>query len=104
MANLCSFVRFSSNRWRGRVGEFEARAKDTLALMNSIAFPLRVGRALRRRRAILNITQEKLSADLGMDRAYYACIERGQKNMRMDTLERVCLALGSQPWEILKDT
>ena len=72
--------------------------------MNTIAFPLRVGRALQRRRASLNITQEKIAADLGMDRAYYACIERGQKNIRMDTLERVCLALNSRPWEILKDT
>jgi transcriptional regulator with XRE-family HTH domain len=71
--------------------------------MRPTPFPLRVGRALKRRRAELKITQQAIAAASGMERTYYSGIERGLKKIRIDTLEKLCLALQSRPWEILKD-
>jgi len=67
------------------------------------AFPSRIGSALKRRRDFLDITQQKVAAEVGMERSYYSDIERGLKRIRIDTLEKICLALQSRPWEILKD-
>lgn len=71
--------------------------------MRPTPIPLRIGRALKRRRAALRITQQTVAAASGMERTYYSDIERGLKKIRIDTLEKLCLALQSRPWEILKD-
>ncbi len=38
-----------------------------------------------------------------MHRTYYSAIERGEKNLQIDTLQRVCDGLGVQMWQIMKD-
>jgi transcriptional regulator with XRE-family HTH domain len=39
-----------------------------------------------------------------MHRAYYGAIERGQKNVQLTTLERVCDGLDVPMWEVIRDT
>lgn len=65
--------------------------------------PQRIGAALRRRREAQEISQEDFAERVGMHRTYYSAIERGRKNMRLETLERICTALRSRMWEVLKD-
>ena len=43
-----------------------------------------------------------LTLDLG--RTYYSAIERGEKNLQLDTLQRVCEGLQAPIWEVFKDT
>ncbi|MCL1634790.1 helix-turn-helix domain-containing protein [Luteimonas sp. SX5] len=70
-----------------------------------MAIPLmqRIGRALRTRRKHAGRSQESFAAQIGMHRTYYSAIERGEKNLQIDTLQRVCAGLGVQMWEVLKD-
>jgi len=38
-----------------------------------------------------------------MHRVQYGKVERGQTRVRVDTLERLCTALGARPWEVLQE-
>jgi transcriptional regulator with XRE-family HTH domain len=38
-----------------------------------------------------------------MHRTYYGAIERGQKNVRLETLERICAVLKISMWEVMQD-
>lgn len=63
----------------------------------------RIGSALRSRREALDISQEDFAETVGMHRTYYSAIERGLKNVRMETLERLCASLKTKMWEVVKD-
>lgn len=63
----------------------------------------RIGNALRSRREALDISQEDFAETVGMYRTYYSAIERGLKNVRMETLERLCASLKTKMWEVVKD-
>jgi transcriptional regulator with XRE-family HTH domain len=65
--------------------------------------PERIGAALRQRREALEISQEDLAEQVQMHRTYYSSIERGLKNIRVETLERLCAALKTRMWEVIKD-
>lgn len=71
--------------------------------MKRTRLPLRVGLALRRRREALEISQEDFAEMVQMHRTYYSSIERGLKNVRVETLERICSALKTRVWEVLKE-
>jgi len=71
--------------------------------MKRDSFPERVGTALRRRREAQEISQEAFAELVGMHRTYYSAIERGRKNIRLETLERICTALHSRMWEVIKE-
>ena len=71
--------------------------------MKRNSLPERIGAALRRRREAQEISQEDFAELVDMHRTYYSAIERGKKNMRLETLERICTALRSRMWEVLKD-
>lgn len=71
--------------------------------MKRIRLPQRIGLALRRRREALDISQEDFAEQVQMHRTYYSSIERGLKNIRIETLERICAALKTRIWEVLKD-
>jgi len=62
-----------------------------------------LGRALRARREASGYSQESYADAIGMHRTYYSAIERGEKNLQLDTLQRICNGLGCQLWEVLKD-
>ena len=71
--------------------------------MKRIPLQKRIGNALRTRREALDISQESFAEQVGMHRTYYSAIERGRKNLRVETLERLCAALETKIWEVVKD-
>ncbi len=62
-----------------------------------------LGKALRERRAAAGYSQEGFADLIGMHRTYYSAIERGEKNLQLDTLQKVCLGLNCKPWEVLRE-
>jgi transcriptional regulator with XRE-family HTH domain len=71
--------------------------------MKRNTLPQRIGAALRRRREAQEISQEDFAELVGMHRTYYSAIERGLKNIRLETLERICAALHVRMWEVVKE-
>lgn len=71
--------------------------------MRSRSLLVRVGLALRKRREAREYTQEGFADKIGMHRAYYGAIENGKKNLQLTTLERVCIGLDVEIWEVLRD-
>jgi transcriptional regulator with XRE-family HTH domain len=63
----------------------------------------RIGKALRVRREAAGYSQEAFADQIAMHRTYYSAIERGEKNMQLDTLQRICRGLGTKLWEVLRD-
>jgi transcriptional regulator with XRE-family HTH domain len=63
----------------------------------------RVGAAIRKRREATGHTQESFADDIKMHRSYYSAIERGEQNITLDTLQRICKPLGVKIWEVMKD-
>ena len=66
--------------------------------------PARVGATIRKRREALGLSQEAFADRIDMHRNAYGAIERGEKTMRLDTLERVADGLGVEAWRILRDS
>lgn len=62
-----------------------------------------LGKAIRLRRKASGHSQESFADKIGMHRAYYSAIERGEKNLQLDTLQRVCDGLAVRMCELLKD-
>lgn len=63
----------------------------------------RLGEMIRRRRESAAISQEGFADRIRMHRAYYGALERGEKNLQLSTLERVCEGLGCALWEVVRD-
>jgi transcriptional regulator with XRE-family HTH domain len=68
---------------------------------HSIAVQL--GKALRGRRQAAGMSQDDFADHIDMHRAYYAAIERGEKNVTLKTLKRISDGLGATMSEILED-
>lgn len=64
--------------------------------------PQCLGKAFRKRREALGFSQESFADEIGMHRTYYSAIERGEKNLQLDTLQRVCEGLQTPIWEVFK--
>lgn len=58
---------------------------------------------MRKLRAALELSQDKFADTIGMHRAYYASIERGERNVTLWTLWRVAQGLGVKPSELLAE-
>lgn len=71
--------------------------------MATTGFLKRLGKAIRARREAAGYSQEGFADAIGMHRTYYSAIERGEKNLQLDTLARVCKGLGCRIWEPIKD-
>jgi transcriptional regulator with XRE-family HTH domain len=63
----------------------------------------RVGTSIRRRREALGFSQDGFAAHIGMHRAYYSALERGEKNLTLGTLQRLCRGLEVSPSDILRE-
>lgn len=63
----------------------------------------RLGHALRKKRVALGFSQEGFADHIDMHRTYYSAIERGEKNLQLDTLERLSIGLEKSLWEIFKE-
>ena len=57
------------------------------------ALPERLGEVIRRRREAAGWSQEAFADAIGMHRAQYGLIERGKKDLRLSSLERVVAGL-----------
>lgn len=62
-----------------------------------------IGKALRKRRDALKVSQEAFADQIKMHRTYYSAIERGEKNIELLTLQRVCKGLKVPIWQVLRD-
>ena len=69
--------------------------------MNKPTMAQRVGAAIRERRIEKGHSQDQFADLIQMHRAYYSSIERGEKNITLNTLCRVADGLGSSMAELL---
>jgi transcriptional regulator with XRE-family HTH domain len=60
-----------------------------------------LGRAIRRSRERLGLSQEELASRSGLHRTYVGGIERGERNPSYMNILRIAEALGEQPSELL---
>lgn len=63
----------------------------------------RLGKAIRVRRRRLGLSQEAFAARIEMHAAYYAKIERGEKNVTMITLQRIAAGLRVRMADLMQD-
>lgn len=65
-------------------------------ILTTAAYKKRIGASIRALRVIGNESQDTFAARLKMHRTYYSAIERGEKNLTIATLARIC-RLHNQP-------
>lgn len=65
--------------------------------------PERLGSTFRRRRESLAYSQESFADFIGMHRTYYSAIERGEKNLQLDTLHRISVGLKLPLSEVFRE-
>lgn len=53
-----------------------------------------LGKRIRQLRLLTRLSQEKFAAKAGLDRTYYAGIERGERNPSVKQLAKIAAALG----------
>lgn len=63
----------------------------------------RVGANLRRIRTARGASQEAYALELGWDRTYVGGLERGERNLTLDTLEELAQRAGVDPLELLRE-
>jgi transcriptional regulator with XRE-family HTH domain len=61
-----------------------------------------LGEAIRQARKEGGLSQEGLALAAGVDRAFMSALERGQRNVTMTNLLKVCRALDERPSELFK--
>ena len=61
------------------------------------------GESVKAKRISKNLSQEKFSLLIQMDRTYYASVESGQRNISLKNIEKIISGLGSTYEEIFKD-
>lgn len=57
---------------------------------------------MRSRRTAMGFSQDSFADAIGMHRAYYSAIERGERNLTLQTMARVAEGLEVKPSELLK--
>ena len=67
--------------------------------------PLRdiLGRNMRRLRAERGVSQEVLAHECGLNRTYLSSVERSERNVSIDNIERIARGLGVEAWTLLRD-
>lgn len=64
---------------------------------------LRFAKNLRLRRLELGLSQEALADQAGLHRTYIGSVERGERNISIDSMTRLALALGLDLVDLLRD-
>lgn len=49
----------------------------------------------------MGLSQEKLAAEAGLDRAFVGTMERGERNISIDNVERLCGAVGRPAHDLM---
>ena len=62
--------------------------------MDKVTLQMKLGAAVRARREALQFSQDTFADEIGMHRAYYSAIERGERNVTLHTIARVAAGLG----------
>jgi transcriptional regulator with XRE-family HTH domain len=62
-----------------------------------------IGSVLRAKRKKLGVSQEKIAEIAGVDRTYVSILERGLKSPTVETLEKICAALGTLPERVIEE-
>lgn len=62
-----------------------------------------VGRNIRRLRRERGLSQEELADEIGVHRTFMGGVERGERNLTLQTLERLAQRLGVDPVSLLKE-
>jgi transcriptional regulator with XRE-family HTH domain len=62
-----------------------------------------IGGVLRAKREKLALSQEEVAERAGVDRTYVSILERGLKSPTVETLEKICAALGTLPERVLEE-
>lgn len=57
---------------------------------------------LRRVRGNLGLTQDALADEAGLHRTFVGAVERSERNISLDNIERLARALGVETWELLR--
>jgi transcriptional regulator with XRE-family HTH domain len=57
---------------------------------------------LRKLRQEIGISQEELAEKCGLHRTYIGSIERSERNITLQTLEKLAVSLGVSPLDLLK--
>jgi transcriptional regulator with XRE-family HTH domain len=63
----------------------------------------RIGEAVREQRKAQGYNQEDFADQIDMNRGYYGELERGNKDFRISTLERICAGLKVPVSKIISD-
>lgn len=63
----------------------------------------RVGRNLRAHRVALGYSQEGYAHHLSIDRAFWARLERGERNLSLDRLEELAKQMNVDPIKLIAD-
>jgi transcriptional regulator with XRE-family HTH domain len=63
-----------------------------------------VGRNLRRYRVERGLSQEAFADEMGVHRTYFSSVERGERNLTLQTLERIAAFLAVDPRSLLEDS
>ena len=61
-----------------------------------------VANNVKRLRASLGMSQEALAAEAGLHRTYIGAIERAERNLSLDNIERLAVGLGVKPATLLE--
>lgn len=60
-----------------------------------------LGERVRKLRQGLGVSQEEFADLVGLDRTYISSIERGHRNVALENLVRLAIALGIDPGELI---
>ena len=63
-----------------------------------------MGRNMRLLRAERGLSQEALAHESGINRTYLSSVERSERNVSIDNIERIADALNVEPWELLRES
>jgi len=70
--------------------------------MDENSLKLKIGATIRARREELGFSQETFADAIAMHRAYYGSIERGVRNLTLQTLWRIARGLKVKPSDLLR--